>query len=72
MNAIKLYRHPLSGHSHRVQLLLSFLGIDADLVEVDLAGGEHKQPEFLARNPLGQVPSLILPDGSVMTESAAI
>ena len=55
---IKLYRHPLSGHSHRVELFLSLLGLDFELVDVDLVNGEHKQPAFLARNPFGQVPVL--------------
>ena len=71
MNNIRLYRHPLSGHSHRAELLLSLLGISAELVDIDLAAGEHKKPEFLARNPLGQVP--VLEDGSaVITDSNAI
>ena len=71
MNNIRLYRHPLSGHSHRAELLLSLLGISAELVDIDLAAGEHKAPDFLARNPLGQVP--VLEDGSaVITDSNAI
>ncbi len=71
MNNIKLYRHPLSGHSHRAQLLLSLLGLDAKLVDVDLAAGEHKQAEFLARNRFGQVP--VLEDGdTVIADSNAI
>jgi len=64
MNKLKLYRHPLSGHSHRAQLLLSLLGLDATLVDVDLAAGEHKQAEFLAKNRFGQVP--VLEDGDVV------
>lgn len=71
MNNIRLYRHPLSGHSHRAELLLSLLGINAELVDIDLAAGEHKKPEFLARNPLGQVP--VLEDGdTVIADSNAI
>lgn len=71
MNNIRLYRHALSGHSHRVQLLLSLLDIDATLVDVDLAAGEHKQAEFLARNRFGQVP--VLEDGdTVIADSNAI
>jgi glutathione S-transferase len=71
MNNIKLYRHPLSGHSHRVQLLLSLLNLDAKLVDVDLAAGEHKQAEFLAKNRFGQVP--VLEDGdTVIADSNAI
>ena len=71
MNTITLYRHALSGHSHRAQLLLSLLGLDAELVDVDLAAGEHKQPDFLARNRFGQVP--VLEDGdTVIADSNAI
>lgn len=71
MSNIKLYRHPLSGHSHRVQLLLSVLGLKADIIDVDLRGGEHKQPKFLAKNVFGQVP--VLEDGDeTLADSNAI
>jgi|TARA_B110000902_G_C14280485_1_gene576618 glutathione S-transferase len=58
MSTIKLYRHALSGHSHRVQLFLSILGLDADIVDIDLGSGEHKQAAFLQKNRFGQVPVL--------------
>ena len=71
MSNIRLYRHALSGHSHRAQLLLSLLGLDAELVDVDLAAGEHKQAAFLARNRFGQLP--VLEDGdNVIADSNAI
>ena len=66
-NPIKLYRHPLSGHAHRVELLLSLLNLPTELVFVDLA----KQPEFLALNPFGQVP-VIDDNGTVLSDSNAI
>jgi glutathione S-transferase len=53
---IKLYRHALSGHSHRVELLLSLLELPFESIDVDLLAGENKQPAFLHKNPLGQVP----------------
>ena len=62
-NVLRLYRFPLSGHSHRAELMLSLLGLHAELVNVDLAKGEHKQPAFLAKNSFGQVP--VLEDGSL-------
>lgn len=68
---IKLYRHPLSGHSHRVELLLSLLQLPTELILVDLAKGEHKRPEFLALNPFGQVP-VIQDRGAVISDSNAI
>lgn len=68
---IKLHRMALSGHCHRVELLLSLLRLPHELVDVDLAAGEHKRPEFLAHNPFGQVP--VLQDGEVtLADSNAI
>ena len=55
---MKLYYHPLSGHAHRARLFISLLGIDAELIEVDLAARAHKSPDFLKLNPFGQVPVL--------------
>jgi len=69
--AIKLYRHPLSGHSHRVELMLALLGLATERIDVDLMQGEQKRPEFLARNPFGQVP-VIDDDGVVLADSNAI
>jgi len=66
--SIKLYRHPLSGHSHRVELFLSLLELDAELIDVDLMTGAHKAPEFVAKNIFGQVP--LLEDGDVTIADA--
>lgn len=70
-NTIKLYRHPLSGHAHRVELMLSLLKLPTELVFVDLAKGAHKQPSYLAINPFGQVP-VIDDNGQILTDSNAI
>lgn len=68
---MKIHHHPLSGHSHRVVLFASLLGLNADLVEVDLMSGAHKKPEFLALNPFGQVP-VLEDDGAAIADSNAI
>jgi len=68
---IKLHRFFLSGHSHRVELLLSLLGLPFERVDVNLATGEHKQPAFLAMNSFGQVP--VIQDGDItLADSNAI
>lgn len=68
---IRLYRHLLSGHAHRVALMLSLLGLPVEAVDVDLKAGAHKKPEFLAKNPFGQVP--VIEDGEVtLADSNAI
>jgi glutathione S-transferase len=69
---MKLYHHPLSGHSHRARLLLGLLGLDHELAEVDLMAGAHKTPEFRALNPFGQVPVLVDDDGTPIGDSNAI
>ncbi|MBO1021087.1 glutathione S-transferase [Methylobacterium sp. SD274] len=61
---MKLFHMALSGHAHRARLFLSLVGADCEIVEVDLAAGAHKTPDFLALNPFGQVPVLV--DGDVV------
>ncbi|PSB32439.1 glutathione S-transferase family protein [Stenomitos frigidus] len=61
---VKLYDFLLSGNCYKVRLLLSLLGVEHELVAVDLKSGEHKKPPFLALNAFGQVPVLV--DGDVV------
>lgn len=68
---IKFYRFALSGHSHRVELFLALLRLPFEPIDVDLLGGEHKRPEFLALNAFGQVP-VIDDGGTVVADSCAI
>ncbi|SMC94249.1 glutathione S-transferase [Rhizobium sp. RU36D] len=65
---MKLYHFPLSGHAHRARLFLSLLDVNAEIIEVDLASGQHKTPEFLKLNPFGQVP--VLEDGGVVVNDS--
>lgn len=68
---IRFYRFPLSGHSHRVELFLSLLGLPVEPIDVDLVGRAQKQPDFLAKNPFGQVP--VIEDGeTTVADSNAI
>lgn len=68
---ITLYGHEISGNSYKARLLLSLLNLEYEWVRVDLMKGEHKSPEYLAKNPFGQVPFLV--DGEVqLADSQAI
>ena len=70
--AIKLYGFPLSGHSHRAELMLSLLGLPSEFILVDLKQGAHKTAGFTATiNRFGQVPA-IDDDGTVLADSNAI
>jgi glutathione S-transferase len=69
---VKLYYHPLSGHSHRARLFLSLLGIEHELVEVDLMSAQHKSPEYLKLNRFGQVPVLVDDDRKIADSNAIL
>lgn len=68
---IKLYRHPLSGHSHRAEMFIRMLGLPLTLIDVDLVSGEQRQPAFLRFNRFGQVP-VIDDGGTVVADANAI
>lgn len=54
-----------------VQWYLEELGVPYEFVMLDMMAGEHRQPEFLAINPMGKVPAIV--DGDLqLWESGAI
>jgi glutathione S-transferase len=61
-----------SGNCYKVKLALEQLGLAYRWVEVDSTRGETRTPEFLARNPNGKVPTMLLEDGASLPESNAI
>ncbi len=67
-----LYSMQRSGNSYKVRLALTQLGIPYRMVEVDILKGESRTPEFLAKNPNGQVPLLEVAPGRYLAESNAI
>lgn len=68
---VKLYRNPKSGHCHRVELMLSLLGVAYETIDLDMAAGAHKAPAYLKINPLGQVPA-IDDNGVILSDSNGI
>ncbi len=74
---MKLYIFMMAPNPTRVRLMLeekraAGASIDLPEISVNLGKGEQREPEHLARNPLGKLPVLELDDGSFLTESAAI
>ncbi len=67
-----LYSMQRSGNSYKVRLALARLGIPHKLVEIDILQGESRTPEFLAKNPNGQVPLLEVAPNRYLAESNAI
>ena len=68
----KLYQDPRSGNCYKAILTASHLGIPLTPMDVDVMSGKTRQPEFLAKNPNGRVPTLELDDGTFLPESNAI
>ena len=69
---MKLYGNRIGSNCRRVTIYLAEKGLQIEIVEVDLAAGEHKSAAFLAKNPAGLIPVLELDDGSYLPESSAI
>jgi len=67
-----LYSDQRSGNSYKVRLALARLGIPYTLVETDILQGESRTPEFLVKNPNGQIPLLEVAPGRYISESNAI
>lgn len=71
LRPLLLHGFKLSGHSHRAEVMIRLLDLPFDFHQVDLVGGEHKQPAFLKLNAFGQVP-VLEDDGLVVADSVAI
>ena len=69
---MKLYDSNFAPNPRRVRIFLAEKGIAVPTERVDIARQEHKTPEYAAINPLQRVPSLVLDDGTIITESIAI
>lgn len=69
--ALVLYHAPKSSASRRVRLFLEEKGLHYQAKEIDLSRQQQHQPEYLAINPLGVVPT-ILHDGRPLHESGTI
>ena len=67
-----LYSMQRSGNSYKVRLALAQLRIPYELVEIDILKGETHTPDFLAKNPSGQIPLLEVEAGRYLAESNAI
>ena len=68
---MKLYNVEISGNCYKVRLFLSLLDLDYEIVPVDMKSSEQKSPEYLQKNPLGEIP--VLEDGDfILRDSQAI
>src|SRR3979411_2484893 len=68
----KLYSMQRSGNSYKVRLALALLDAPYRAIEIEILRGESRTPDFLAKNPSGQVPLLEVAEGRFLAESNAI
>ena len=69
---MRLYDYLPSGNGYKVRWTLARLGIACEYIALDIHKGETHTPEFLALNPAGQVPLLVLGNERPLAESNAI
>jgi glutathione S-transferase len=71
-DSIQLYGDSISGNCYKLQMVCAELGLEYIWHEFDILAGDTQTPKFLALNPNGKVPVMILPDGRALPESNAI
>ncbi|MEM9583299.1 MAG: maleylacetoacetate isomerase [Pseudomonadota bacterium] len=69
---LTLYTYWRSTTSYRVRIALAMKGIEYQSRPVDLLAGEQGAAEYVALNPVAGVPTLVLEDGTALTQSMAI
>jgi glutathione S-transferase len=69
---MKIYGDSISGNCLKVKWVADLLGLSHEWVETDIMKGESRTPAYLAMNPAGQVPAVILDDGRPLAQSNAI
>jgi glutathione S-transferase len=57
---VRLFGMPISTCTKRVAVVATEIGVPYDLVVVDLTKGEHKAPEYLEKQPFGQLPYIVV------------
>jgi maleylpyruvate isomerase len=72
MSGLVLHNYFRSSTSYRVRIALAMKGLHYDYVAHHLRHGGHRKTGYLAINPQGLVPALVLEDGTMIAQSMAI
>lgn len=69
---MKIYGDTISGNCLKIRYVADHLGLAYEWVTVSALSGETRTPDFLARNPMGQIPVVEFPDGQHLAQSNGI
>jgi glutathione S-transferase len=69
---VKIYGDSVSGNCLKVKWTADYLGLAYDWIETDVLKSQTRTMQFLALNPAGQVPTVVLDDGRPLAQSNAI
>jgi glutathione S-transferase len=69
---LQIYGDRFSGNCLKVKWTAEKLGLPYRWIQTDVVKAETRTPEFLAMNPAGQVPMVVLDDGRPLAQSNAI
>lgn len=69
---MRIYGDSISGNCLKVKWVADYLGRKYEWIETDVLRGESRTAQFLALNPAGQVPLVVLGDGRPLAQSNAI
>jgi glutathione S-transferase len=72
VSVLRIYGDLVSGNCLKVLWVARRTGRAYEWIDVDIMRGESRTPQFLAMNPWGQVPTVVLEDGRPLTQSNAI
>ena len=67
-----IYGDPISGNCLKVKYTADKLGLPYEWRNINVLKDETRTPSFLAMNPMGQVPAIVLADGRALAQSNAI
>jgi len=69
---MRIYGDSISGNCLKVKWTADYLGLSYEWIETDILKSETRTDAFLAMNPAGQVPVVVLDDGRPLAQSNAI
>ena len=69
---MKLYGYWRSTTTYRVRIAMNLKQVSYETVPVNLVAGEHNSADYSALNPAQGVPTLVLDDATVLTQSCLL